>query len=270
MKTIHRLAFTYDSRIRAFVTELGLPFEEGYFCVCKINENDPRWHTLSEMLKLNNINEFESGDMVHTEFTKKELSAAPNLAIYAKGHTGYPEPSDDMSYMELTYNLDDYCAKCGMGAYQKAPFRFKKAPVWGQKNIMQLNWVFDEFFVTPEIWRDLFEPFGIGCRPVVLNKSGRELDTVVQLDITELVDLSSDDLADAPFETCVHCGRLKYLPIGRFDPAPGPTSAPMFRSKQFFGSGGAANRLVMVSNAVYAKAQTLNLRGVGFSVCVKV
>jgi len=263
MKIIHRLAFRYDSKIKETVTELGIPFKDGFICVCKIAENDIRWSQLNELINPNN----EGTHIVYAEFTAKELGAANYLEIASKWHHGYPEPSDGNEYRELTYNLDEYCPKCGSGKRQKAPFRFKKSPVWGQKNILQLNWIFDEYFVKPEIWQAVFEPFGIGCRPVVLDKSGRELDSVVQLELTEQVELNNLD--GAPFNTCDVCGRLKYLPLtGRFMPAPAITNAAMFRSNQYFGSGASAWRMVIVSQELFAKAQNANLKGVSYVPCL--
>lgn len=264
MKIIHRLAFRYDSKIKAVITELGIPFTEGFICVCKIAENDARWSQLNGFINPDNI----GTHIVYAEFTAKELNAANYLAVLSNWHHGYPEPSDTiMGFMELTYNVQNYCQKCGIGAFQKAPFRFKKAPVWGKRNILQLNWIFDEYFVKPEIWREVFEPFGIGCRPVVLDKSGRELDSVVQLELTELAELN--DLDDLPFDTCASCGRIKYLPItGRFMPAPSKTSAAMFRSNQYFGSGASANRMVIVSQELFVKAQSAGLKGVSYEPCL--
>ncbi len=267
MKIIHRLAFRCDSRIRAFITELGIPFREDFICVCKINENNARWNKLDAFINISEENRAASGHTIITEFAKKELNAANYLKVSPKWHHGYPEPSDTNEYRELTYNLDEYCTKCGIGKRQKAPFRFKKAPIWGKNNILQLNWIFDEYFVKPEIWHDLFEPFGIDCRPVVLNRTGNILDSVVQLDLTELAELS--DLGDAPFNKCDSCGRVKYLPITRgFQPAPKATHSAMFRSNQFFGSGASANRMVMVSHDLFAKAQIADLKGVSFQPCL--
>ncbi|AEG01993.1 hypothetical protein Metme_3632 [Methylomonas methanica MC09] len=265
MKIIHRITFRYDSKIKTIITELGIPFKDGFICVCKIAENHPKWPELSELLKPFDL--VQCGHTLIAEFSKKEFNAAKYLKITPNWHHGYPEPSDTNEYRELTYNLDEYCPKCGIGKRQKAPFRFKKSPVWGQKNILQLNWIFDEYFVKSEIWQEDFEPFGIGCRPVVLDKSGRELDSVVQLELTEQVELH--DLDDARVETCDVCGRSKYLPLtGRFMPAPAATNAAMFRSNQYFGSGASAWRMVIISQELYAKAQSANLKGVSYVPCI--
>lgn len=287
MRIIHRLAFRSDSKIKNLIIELGIPFKEpalvevnplsewasvfstgSGICVCKIDEEDARWGRLNSFINYSEENRRASGHTIITEFTKKEQNAAHYLEVSSKWHHGYPEPSDTMDYLELTYNLDDYCAVCGVGKHQKAPFRFKKSPVWGQKNILQLYWIYDEYFVKPEIWQDLFEPFGIGCRPVVLDKSDKVLDAVVQLDLNELVDL--DGFGDAPFVECNSCGRIKYLPITRgYKPAPVSFPAKaMFRSNQFFGSGASAHRMVLVSNEIFVKAESLKLKGVSYMPCL--
>ena len=43
----------------------------------------------------------------------------------------------------------------------------KAEPKWGRRGVLQLNWVFDEYFATPEVWASFFEPHGIECRPVM-------------------------------------------------------------------------------------------------------
>jgi hypothetical protein len=116
---------------------------------------------------------------------------------------GYPEPSDDDSYKALTFDLSEYCRICGTGWRQVAPFRMKKPPVWRRRSILQLNWIFDEYFVKPDLWKAVFEPFGIGYWPVVLNKTGAEIESVVQLKVSDLTDTRLEGVA---YNVCPQCG----------------------------------------------------------------
>jgi hypothetical protein len=84
----------------------------------------------------------------------------------------------------------------------------KRSPAWGTKSILQLNWIFDEYFVTPTAWRQVFEAFGIACKPVLLDRTGEVLDSVVQLDIPKTHELNFD----GDFELCKACNIKKYLP----------------------------------------------------------
>jgi hypothetical protein len=110
---------------------------------------------------------------------------------------------------------------------------------------LQVNWVFDEFFVQPAVWRDVFEPRGVAARPV-LDTRGRQLETVVQLDVREEVELDASDLPATP---CPTCGRSKYSPTprGMFPALRGNPSAAMVKSVQYFGSGASAWHATIVS-----------------------
>ena len=133
---------------------------------------------------------------------------------------------------------------------------------WGRNSILQLNWVFDEYFVTPELWRRVFEPNGIGCRPVT-NARAVELTAVVQLDIREDADVSTTDLA---FEGCGRCGRRKYLPITR-GPFPHLVTSPradMAKTRQYFGSGASAFHGVLVSQKLCRILRDQKVRGVEY------
>ena len=135
----------------------------------------------------------------------------------------------------------------------------KAEPKWGRNSILQLNWVFDEYFVTPALWAEVFRPRAIGYRPVTTRK-GTELATVVQLVVSEEVDVITQGLAREP---CANCGRTKYRPVVRGESAPLATEpvGHMARTKQFFGSGASAHRGVIVSQELAAALRELNVRG---------
>lgn len=128
---------------------------------------------------------------------------------------------------------------------QNAPFQMKAKPEWGRNGILQLNWVFDEYFVTPAVWTASFKPKGIDCRPVVSQRGG-ELKTVVQLVVEKDVGILTDGLLS---ERCTRCGRVKYLPVmrGPFPPLTTEPSSEMVKTREYFGSGAAAHKRVLVS-----------------------
>src|SRR4051812_22489908 len=82
---------------------------------------------------------------VSSHFTKTELDGAEWLQLSALGHHGYPQPEE--GYQEATYNVSDYCPTCGIGGVQSAPFRLRTEFEASHSQIVQLNWVFDEFFL---------------------------------------------------------------------------------------------------------------------------
>lgn len=225
-----------------------------------ISESDPKWADAARLAA-----KFKAIEIITTRFTELELASARYLGIFASSHRGYPEPSQGMGYMEETFDLSDHCSRCGIGCRQVRPFRAKKLPRLGN-SLMQLNWVFDEFFVSPEVWARIFEPRGIGCQPVLLDGSeGKIHKSIVQLEISEQIDL---ELSESDAVNCPRCGRPKWpVSLRGFLPKPGATRAAIFKSSQFFGNGADAFRFVLVSNSLYRVIKESCLRGLEFYPC---
>lgn len=176
MKITHRIGLNATPTLVAALGRLGIPIPvDSGFAVFDIDEDSLVWPAVSEIVAAHRLS-----DVPHTSFDATEVAGSEHLALLPTWHHGYPQPDDDFRYREITYNLDDFCEECGIGLTQKAPFRFKREPRWGRNGIMQLNWVFDEFFVTPELYEEAFRPLGIAAMPVFDTKE-RELTSVVQL-----------------------------------------------------------------------------------------
>ena len=205
-------------------------------------------------------------DVCSTVFAPEELAAAPWVEVRPEWHHGYPMPDDDFGYLETTYALTEFCRACGAGAVQRAPFRLRGEPKWGRRAILQLNWVLDEFFVRPDLYDAVFKPVGVRARPVLHHKSGAPLATILQLDASaDEVDLL---LPSGTGRACAGCGRFKYLPLGRVVPLirEGPSASQLCRSRQMFGSGASAHRLVIMSGALYSRFAGSGTRGASFGV----
>lgn len=205
-----------------------------------------------------------SGSATWTEFTKQEIHAARWCNLRSTWQHGYPQPDElNFGYWQTTYDLSDHCSACGIGMRQKAPFQMKGEPKWGRRAILQLHWVLDEYFVTPELWAGVFEPLGVPCRPVT-NTKGIDLRTVVQL-VVEGEQVSTTRGSLDP-ETCPTCGRTKYqYPERGFFPA--ITRAParaIVKTAEWFGAGGAAGKCVLASQALVHKLTAVGLRGTSF------
>lgn len=267
MKIIHRLGERYEETVVEKLqdigvdcpkTAMGLSME---WLILDLDEADPKWPEIKAILD-------DCGVItcVRTEFTVGEVLAAQWLHVGA-WHNGYPMPDDDFGYLDLTYDLSEYCERCGIGAKQKGPFRIRGEPKWGTRAVMQLNWVFDEVFVRPEIWRTFFFPLGIECRPVLAHKKETELKTVVQLRIDTVLDAELE-LKEHPFDVCEFCQRKKYLPFprGRF---PAMTRSVQgvhaVKSKEWFGSGASAHRAVLISGDVVRQLVDAKTRGADFT-----
>ena len=261
MRTKHHVFVAVDPERAKTFSRFGIQLT-GRFDSFDIFDEDANWPEVANL-----IERYKLTKMSYTTFTKGELNQANYLDIGASGHTGYPMPDDDFGYQSITYDSSNVCNKCWNGVVQIAPFRFRNAPSWGSKSIMQLNWVYDQFFVKPETWEEVFQPFGIGCKEVIHHRRKIVLDEVVQLDISTLVDLKMDD-NEYRFEICPECGKKRYHPgLYGYYPEPAATDAAMFKSTQVFGSGGSSFRRVMISRALYKKLLEVKFKGLYFHPC---
>jgi len=235
----------------------------GDYLYVDIAEDHPRWDEVVELTARHDI----PCTQITTEFTKKELDIAGFLRLGTHWHVGYPMPDDDFGYRKYTYDLRGYCSSCALGKIQKMPFRIKREPQWGKRHFTQLYWVYDEFFVQPDIWEQYLKPFGITCRPVIHHKTNKELETVVQIEITELAESRLDtDAEGMEPQICDQCGQIKYCPFvrGFFPNFLKPENGTLFKTHEYFGSGGCAYRSVIISAELYRVIKDNKLKGLTF------
>jgi hypothetical protein len=259
MKIIHRVSIRATDDIRRELAALGVTIGEG-LATFEVDEADPRWREVEQF-----IARHRAVDVVRTKSSAKELSVAKWLAVEPSWHFGYPQPEN--GYLQATYDLSEYCPECGTGAVQKAPFRMRGEPKWGGKSILQLNWVFDEYFTRPEVWEAVFLPLGIGSHPVIDHKSSAQLQTVVQCDFGSIAPAKLD-LRDHPYRHCSRCERRRYLPFTRgcFPRLCSERAdIPAFKSVEYFGDGAQSYRAVIVSQHVHAAVANAGLKGWGFT-----
>lgn len=260
MRSIHHIMLRVPSdEQRAAFMKAGVKLKG----MLTIADDDPRWPKVTLLVK-----RFSLRDIVTTEYSDVDQDSARVLAMLATEQHGYPEPAVDGSYLSATFDTAEYCRFCGIGRKQAAAFRLKKTPALGN-SILQLNWIFDEYFVNRDTFGTVFKPSGVGCRPVVLDKTGVEIDSIVQLAVPQIVDLQVGNLA---YKDCSHCGRRKYeATFLRTDPCPAPskTDWPVSKSSQFFGDGASAFRLVLISGLLCQRIKAARLRGVRFTPCTE-
>ncbi len=266
MEIVHHfgIRISGDSDRQEFVRlgidlEAATPLPNGNIITSfEIGEHDPRWAEARRLAAKFQITEF-----ARARFRESEIDAAETMSIFARSQHGYPEPSEKFGYLNATFDLSDYCSKCGTGLRQVRPFRVKSDPHL-KRAIMQLNWIFDEFFVASQVWLAVFEPLGVGCWPVVLDRTGEEIGSVVQLKVTHYADLKLDKEGIV----CSHCGRRKAsLDLTGFSPSPINAPAPIFKSTQYFGSNATAFRRVLITSSLYTEIKKNSLRGIDFYPC---
>ncbi len=262
MRIIHRIGLRATAAQRRELEALGVKLPHGValpgggdpLVAFDVAEDHPNWPILAPMFQA-----WRASDMVRTEFTRKELQAAHWLEMGA-WHHGYPQPHEDVfGSLQATYDLTDWCERCGIGKKQNAPFQMKGEPKWGRNGVMQLIWVYDELFVAPDAWSRVFKSAGVASRPV-LNTKGVELETVVQLVVNEWVSIVTDGLAS---ERCERCGRTKFVPVtrGTFPALREPPSASIVRTNEYFGSGAQADHRVLVSQEIVRALAAADIRG---------
>jgi hypothetical protein len=188
--------------------------------------------------------------MVTTTFSASDMALATCFLLRPTWHWAYPGPDvDNNGYHDATYVEKEICGSCGAGMRQVAPFQFVSNPKWKGRGVVQTNWVFDEFFLAPSVYREVFAPLGIASRPV-LNYKGVVLDDIVQLVVDEAV--AADDKAiglAVPHPRCDACARVKFEPWvrGFFPPPLSPLKGHIARTEQWFGSGHSAFHEIVVS-----------------------
>jgi hypothetical protein len=257
MQIIHRVMVTTYPNIKAELASLGVAHfaEQGGVVFFQCEEANSFWPKIVQW-----IGAVGASQNVTTKFSAEEVSSARWLELEPEWHFGYPQPNEhEFGYLKAAYDLSSYCEECGTGCRQKLPFQMKGEPKWGRRSILQLNWVFDEYFVTPQVWASIFKPLGIACLPV-LNKRGAELDTVVQLVAETEVNIVLEGLKAT---LCQACSRVKYEPVtrGPFPPLCEQLDANMARTKQYFGGGARAFKGVVISQRLSRALKSEGVRG---------
>jgi len=257
MQIIHRFTFVADSIAQATLAGLDLSIAVGLTSV-DISEAYSHWEDIAAWMA-----DRRAVDVVRTTFSREEILDASWLAVEPAWHHGYPQPREDaFGYLDATYDLTQYCGECGCGLTQKASFQMRGEPRWGRNTVMQLNWVFDEYFVRSEYFAETLEPLGIVSRPVIDGK-GQRLKTTVQLVVSDEVGLCNESLRGAQ---CPACGRTKYFPYprGYFPATLSETTGDVVKTKEWFGDGARAYHDVLVSHRVASELLAHDVRGITF------
>jgi hypothetical protein len=138
----HRIAAENGNPFWREIGFLALEYEHGDISVLNVTEDHPQWPEVERLLA-----QYKPVHFIHNIFSREEMDAADWFVLSAKGHHGYPMPEDNFGYLEATYDVAYLCPICGIGGVQKAPFRLRAEPKAARSQFLQLNWVFDEFFL---------------------------------------------------------------------------------------------------------------------------
>lgn len=234
----------------------GLTFQSEPLIVFDVDEADPQSEAILEALSA-----WEIGTTVRTEFTPSEVAAADWCEVAPQWHHGYPGPDwKGNGYLAATYDTASWCPECGIGLKQKSSFVMTGEPNWRKNRVLQLNWIFDEYFVHPDVWLSAFEPLGIPYRDVH-DHHGQVLSTVRQIVVEESASVDTTTLTAT---SCSACARPKYshvvrggLPLVRIIPGQHCAS-----TRELFGSGASASRAILFSKELVLRLT--NVRGIEF------
>ncbi|HEU0045991.1 MAG TPA: hypothetical protein VFQ43_00130, partial [Nitrososphaera sp.] len=120
--------------------------------------------------------------------------------VEGRNGRGFPQPEEGFKYKELNYQ--NICLRCGIFEQQSSPFRFKKSQVNPLSGFWQPQWIYDSFFVHPEIASEIATAriTGVVCGPVLEHRTGTEFADRVQLLITKVV--ACVEVSHLPMVTC--------------------------------------------------------------------
>jgi hypothetical protein len=281
----HRIALRGDSPFWKEIQALGLPYDPGRITVLNITEDDAAWPEVERLLSLHG----SPVHLINNLFTRKEIEGAEWLEARAQGHHGYPQPEDNFGYIQQTYDTTGYCPRCGIGGVQKAPFRLRAEPKVEHSHFLQLNWVFDELFIRREVSAALKESgiTGLSFLPPILHERNRPSERIVQMKVDTVLPAGPDTSGLEPV-TCIpdneeshatagtaldtrvgpYCHRTKHhrMKKGPFRFARDAfAGAPdVVKSREWFGSGASAHRLIIVSRRFREIVSQLKWRGIAF------
>jgi len=251
-----------------------------------VSENDSLFPIISKL-----IEKYEFYTQTDVYYSQKDIETAE--WVYATvGEYQYPQPEDDLSYREETYDISEYCVRCGMGSVQVRPFRLKRDFKEKRSRFLGLYWVHDEVFVRPEVKAILEKEHisGVEFSHPVYHKSGEDIDNVYQMiiqaiakpglvkeglsivtckvnneeSIIEGIGKVKNRLGDYPY-----CGRVKYhFPRRDAIKLRGESLEGLpdiAKSHEYFGSGTAANRLILMRSRVVELVTKNKIRGLKFT-----
>ena len=213
---------------------LNIEEDEQYFVIR--NHYKDRWDRYS--------------DILHYEYSQKEIEESEYFILKGCYCCGYPQPDRDFKYESISFDSSKICPGCGCGRIQTNDLRVNKLSkhgFWGFS-----AWLLDEYFVSKNVYNEVFAPYGIEKRDVI--KAGKKLEDVFQLIIPVIGE--PIDLSDRKQEICTVCGETKYtmqhfaypfFPLHNH-PLPG-----IYKTKEYFGSGHQAQHVLIISKDIVNK-----------------
>jgi hypothetical protein len=268
MKVWHRVTFNKNDTVDAQIEALGIKYRktpgfEGYYLLTfEIDESDPRWPQVAELMQ-------EKGrrSLVNTVFSEEEILSAEWARLIPVFEQGYPQPEE--TWVTNPINYEEHCPQCGTFR-QTGSFRLEKEPNLGKKDFISLYWTY-ALFCTPRVWDEL-ETQRIRGYEVwdVIIKTDTPSEKVSQLFIPHIASPGLVGVEGLKRETCSLCHVTKYYPhkrgvmyLKRDALVP---DVDIMQTYEWFGSGHAAYREILVSNKLARLTIDRDWKGVALKV----
>ncbi|MBK6433175.1 hypothetical protein [Candidatus Amarolinea dominans] len=265
MKIWHRITFGKHEGVEHVIDSLGVkitktPGFDGYYIITfEIDETDPRWPQIAELVR-----DKQAPDFYNTTFTPQEIYAAEWIRLMPTFEQGYPQPKEGWELATYAHE----CPQCGAGYRQQAPFHLAKEPRLGRHDFMSFYWAYT-VFVTPNVL-DVLAAQGIRGYErwdALIHRTGQPSQVVSQLffPIVAGPGLAEEDKLQP--ETCAQCGLTKYgyhkrgyMHIKR---AALRSDVDVQLTHEWIGSGGHSGfREILISNRLARLILENNWRGV--------
>lgn len=262
MKLDHYVAFNPSIEQAAQLQQFGMSIEAKQWCGFAIHSEDPSWPSIRQLLS-----DWGIESRVVIEYSENERRRSPYLQVRSGKGGIYPEPREDNGWESATYDLSRYCSACGSRAKPVHPFQMSTEPEFGRSDVVSFLWVYDELFVRSQIWKRVFEPFGIESLPVISHRTGLPLDTVVQPSINDISRFPLDARDKWESFVCSACGQKKNCgsqPTPFFPHFAGNPEGHVFKTQELFGAGSISARAVVCSNELYRAIVSAGVRGFQF------
>lgn len=245
----------YNGHIRKFLTDHDIKFSSEILLVFEIADSDPLFEEVSKFMLNYDIN-----PQIRLEYSKKELTEARYLHIWLRRYSGYPQPEViDIkdSYINYTFEITNFCTKCGSGLVQNDSFYLKKSFNIEKLRFGGVYWVYDTFFITTEL-RDLLikEKFtGIEFVPVKNIRTKQIVDNIVQLKINEIFPAKLKYDIEKIID-CKQCGQKRDVmkmdsEVVTSKDVLKDLDKDFYLSQEFHGDGFLCCKSVLISNRVY-------------------
>jgi hypothetical protein len=263
-------------------------FGEGFrFIEYTISENDELFPVFENLIQKHQLYVQTGVYYDDTDFLEADW-----FTINA-GEDQYPQPED--RFIEATYDLTNYCGRCGFGKEQTKPFRLKSDFKQENLDFLGLHWVHDEFFVRKKC-KSILDDEGVSditfLNPV-FHSSDLQIQDLFQVKTKMLTESGVvvnglDKRVCAPHkperprqkkkhgafgiggfrEDLPYCGHTNYLyprrsPL-KFHRKTMENRPDIIRSKELFGDG-VGHHLILASKRFFNIVQEYELTGLRFT-----